>query len=339
MKRLKQLWQIRRIVTIPPGAPRLNCLAALIASMAVGVLFLTFHAKPAGGGLGTSARTKQQQISVSLGSSRTSAAVRKNGPGSLSLDELNKAIHKAIHNSRLALKLHVALLEIGKHRLEHFPDYTATFIKQEKVDGADLQELQTIQLKLRHKPFSVYMKWLEGGDVGRELLYAEGQYDDKLQVRLGGRKKLLPVLKLEPTSSMAMKESRHAATNMGLLNLTELILEHRKSDLTLSKGVSWEMVPDQKFMNHVCDCWVVEYDSRDVSPVYRKTITYIDKETSLPISIKNFGWPDETVSADDPSALDEATLIEYYGYTDIKFEHRLTDADFDKGNTEYTFKR
>jgi hypothetical protein len=199
--------------------------------------------------------------------------------------------------------------------------------------------LQTIQLKLRHKPFSVYMKWLEGGDVGRELLYSEGLYDDKLQVRLGGRKRLLPVLKLEPTSSMAMKESRHPATNMGLLNLTELILKYRKRDLTLNKGVCWEMVPDQKFMDHVCDCWVVEYDSRDIEPVYRKTITYIDKKTSLPISIKNFGWPDETVTADDATALDEATLIEYYGYTDIKFENRLTDSDFDKGNTEYTFKR
>src|SRR5260221_10550891 len=191
MKRLKQLWQIRRIFTIPPGAPRLNCLAALIASMAVGILFLTFHAKPAGGGLGASARTGlQPQISASPASRHASPAIGKDAHGSLSLDELNKAIHKAIHGSRLALKLHVALLELGQQRLEHFPDYTATFIKQERVDGADLQELQTIQLKIRHKPFGVYMKWLEGGDVGRELLFAEGQYDDKLQVRLGGRKKL-----------------------------------------------------------------------------------------------------------------------------------------------------
>ena len=37
--------------------------------------------------------------------------------------------------------------------------------------------------------------------------------------------------------------------------------------------------------------------------------------------------------------LDEATLIEYYGYSDIKFESRLTDNDFDKGNSDYTFRR
>ena len=41
----------------------------------------------------------------------------------------------------------------------------------------------------------------------------------------------------------------------------------------------------------------------------------------------------------DAAALDEATLIEYYGYSDIKFESRLTDIDFDKGNTDYTFRR
>jgi hypothetical protein len=76
-------------------------------------------------------------------------------------------------------------------------------------DDDDVQDLQTIQLKLRHKPYGVYMKWLEGGDVGRELLFAEGQYDDKMQVRLGGRKAVLPVMKLDPNGSLAMKESRH----------------------------------------------------------------------------------------------------------------------------------
>ena len=54
--------------------------------------------------------------------------------------------------------------------------------------------------------------------------------------------------------------------------------------------------------------------------------------------MRNFGWPDEGSRCRDPEALDEATLIEYYGYTDIQFEHRLTDADFDKGNADYKFR-
>src|SRR5262249_11735785 len=143
-----------------------------------------------------------------------------------SREELTRQIHNAVHGSRVALQLHVALLDLGKHRIEDFPDYTATFLKQERVDGV-LRDLETIQLKLRHKPFSVYMKWLEGGDEGRQVLFVEGQNDDKLQVRLGGIKSRLPVVKLKPTDSLAMQESRHPITEMGLLELTSQVHKFR----------------------------------------------------------------------------------------------------------------
>ncbi len=328
MKRLKKVWQLRRYIMIPPGAPRLNFLAAIIGALALGILLLTFHVKPAGAGLDNSAFAAPK-LQVSPTPVASAADVR--GLSSLSVDELNKRINNAIHGSRVALELHVAQLEVGKHRIERFPDYSATFLKQERVDGNDVQDLQTIQLKLRHKPFSVHMEWLEGGDVGRRVLFVEGQFDEKMQVRLGGTKgKMLPIMKLEPTGSLAMKESRHPVTEMGLLQLAELIHKYRKRDLDLKRGVQWEMLPNQQFLDHVCDCWVVEYTDKEIEPVYRKSITYIDKELSLPICVKNFGWADEGADTSDQAALDEATLIEYYGYTEIKFEHRLSDAEFDK---------
>ena len=330
MKRLKQLWRLRRIAAIPAGAPRLNILALLICAMALGILLLTFHVTPAGTGLDASAKAAPQ-LRISMPAASPVLAGPKNAAGAPSIEELNRQIHSAIHGSRLALQLHVALLEVGKHRIKHFPDYTATFLKQERVEGDDLQDLQTIQLKMRHSPFSVHMEWIEGGDVGRKVLFVAGQFDDKMQVRLGGKKgSVLPIMKLEPAGSLAMKESRHPVTEMGLLELTELILKYRKRDLTLKDGVRWQMIPDQKFLDRPCDCWVTEYQKREVEQVYRKTITYIDKELSLPVCVRNFGWPADSEAVDDPAAFDEATLIEYYGYTDIRFEHRLSDADFDK---------
>jgi hypothetical protein len=339
MTRLKQVWQFRKVFTIPPGAPRLNCLAALISAMALGILALTFHATPAGAGLDNSALAAPQ-LQLSTPVAATNSGAGQDALAALSSDELNRRIHSAIHTSRLALQLHIALLEAGKHRLAEYPDYTATFLKQERVDGDDLQELQTIELKMRHKPFSVYMKWLEGGDVGRQALFVEGQYDDKLQVKLGGKKgTILPVVKLDPTGSMAMKESRYPVTEMGILQLIELILKYRYRDLALKQGVRWEIVPDQQFLDRPCDCLVIEYASRDIDPVYRRAITYLDKQSFLPICVKNFGWPAEGVDVNDAKALDEATLIEYYGYTDIQLEHRLSDADFDKANADYKFRR
>ena len=339
MKRLKQVWHLRRVVAIPPGAPRLNCLAALISGLALGILWLTFHAKPAGAGHELSAKAAPQLSVCSPPADSAADGTGSSGLSSLPAEELNRRMNSVIHSSKVALQLHVALLEVGKHRIERYPDYSATFIKQERVNGGDVQEVQSIQLKLRHKPFGIYMKWIEGGDVGRELLHAEGQYDDKMLVRLGGIKKRLPLLKLDPTGAIAMKESRHPVTEMGLALLADQILKYRKRDLTLKEGVRWEMLPEQKFMDRACDCWVVEYDSREVEPVYRKSITYIDRELSLPVCVRNFGWPEAETEAGDAAALDEATLIEYYGYTDIKFESRLTDNDFDKGNSDYTFRR
>jgi hypothetical protein len=331
MKRLKQVWHFRRFAIIPPGAPRLNALAALIGAMALGILLLTFHARPAGAGLDSAALTASQLKLSTPVKAIGSGAADQNKLASLSVDEMNSRIHGAIHSSRIALQLHLTLLELGKHHLESIPDYSATFLKQERVNGEDLQELQTIELKLRHEPFSVHMQWIEGGDVGREVLYVDGQLEGRMQVRLGGKKgKLLPILKLDPSGSQAMAEARHPASEMGLLHLIDVLLKYRRRDFNLKQGVRWEMVPDQKFTDRVCDCWVVEYDNREVEPVYRKSIIYIDRELALPICVRNFGWPGEDVETTDAAALDEATLIEFYGYTDLKFENRLSDADFDK---------
>ncbi|MBI3861885.1 MAG: DUF1571 domain-containing protein [Planctomycetia bacterium] len=332
----KQIWQFRKRLSIPPGTSRQNCLAAMIGMMALGILFLTFRTKPAGAGLDAAAKSTTAPASSSPPAASAGASANL---ASLPAAELNKQIQTAIRGSRLALQLHVALLEVGKHRIERCPDYSATFVKQERLDGGDLQDLQSIELKLRHHPFSVYMKWVEGGDEGRELLHVVGQYDDKMLVRLGGIKKKLPLMKLDPTGSLAMAESRHPVTEMGLLQLADTILKYRKRDLTLKGGVRWEMHPEQKFMGRHCDCWIVEYDSKEVEPVYRKSIAYIDRDLSLPVCIRNFGWPEAGTEAADAAALDEATLIEYYGYTNIKIDERLPDVAFDKNNTDYQLLR
>lgn len=339
MRRIKQLWNVRKICRMPSGTIRMNCLAAMICLMAFGILVLNFQATPAGAGL-DAATLAGSQIIATPAPVISPAEGDQQGHATLSLDELNKRMQSAIHGSKLALQLHVTLLELGRHRIENFPDYAATFFKQERLDGEDLQDLQTCQLKLRHKPFSVYMKWVEGNDAGQELLFVDGQYENKMQVKLGGKKgNLLPRLKLDPQGSVAMSKARHPVTEMGLLQLTDLIIKYRKRDLAIKEGVRWQMLADQKILDQDCYGFVTEYLSKDVEPVYRKSITFIDKVHSLPICVKNFGWPSEEVPTDDPQALDEATLIEFYGYKDLQFESRLCDADFDKANSEYKFRR
>lgn len=319
---------------------RQNCLAVGISLSAVLVLILNFQAAPAGAGADP-ANSAPPLTSVSVDTPANSAldpALLGDGQPE-DLRDLHRRIQTAIHGSRVALQLHVTLLELGRHRMQHIPDYTASFFKQERLAGGDLQDLQTIQVKLRHQPFSVYLKWLEGGDTGREVLLVNGQFEDKMLVKLGGLKgRLMPHLKLDPTGAMALKESRYPVVDMGVLNLTDTLLRYRKRDLALETGLRWEMLGDQKVCDRDCYSFLVEYKSREVEPVYRKSITYVDKEFAFPLCVRNFGWPDEGEELAG-EALDEATLIEYYGYRELQFTSRLSDVDFDKTNTEYTFRR
>lgn len=240
---------------------------------------------------------------------------------------------------RPALELKLSMLEQGRARLEKIGDYTATFIKQERIDGSDLQDVHTIHMKVRHEPFSVYMKWLVG-PVGQEVLYVNGQHDNRMLVKKGGRMgKLLPVVKLDPTGTLAMAESRHPVTDAGLLTLTVQIVKYSTRDVELQEGITCRMIRTQ-IHNRRCHCFFVDYASTQVDPLYRKSITYIDEELSIPIYIKNFAWPSESGSAAaGESQNPDEDLIEYYAYTDIQFDRRLAESEFDHSNKQYSFKR
>ena len=255
--------------------------------------------------------------------------------------DLEAEVAAAVKDGSQALQLNITLLEMGRQKLAAIPDYTATFYKQERL-STGLTDLQTMNLKLRHKPFSVYMKWIEGGDTGREVLFVDGESENKMLVKLGGIKgRLMPHLKLDPSGSLAMAESRHPVTELGLLQLCDLLLRYRKRDLTLPAGqVKWQVTNSEQMFDRDCYCFTYEYSSAEVEAVYRKSVIYLDRELALPICVKNFGWADEgaEVSA-DPELFDEETLIEYYGYTELQLGSQLADRDFDKANSEYLFRR
>lgn len=330
------------VFSLPAVQTRLNCLAILIALLASAILLLNFQAAPAGAGPETSNVAKDAALTTDEpGEPEDHAAPSAPATGApvQNAQDTKRQVHSAIHASKVAMQLHIALLELGKHRVEKFSDYTANFMKQERLDGEELKDLQSMYVKLRHQPFSVYMKWVSGGDVGREILFVEGQLENKMLVHVGGLKgKLLPQLKLDPTGSLAMKEARYPVTEMGLRNLSATLIKYRKRDLALKQGCRWELIPDQSFSERPCHCFVVEWDSKEIEPTYRKSITFIDDELSLPVCVKNYGWTGSE-GITDHAKLDAATLIEFYGYTEIKFDQRLGDAHFDKSHGDYTFKR
>lgn len=336
-----------------PSSKGPNSLAVLISFAAVAILYVNFQETPAGETRAAKAASSFASVSIELPpppplpvSKLTQQPQAENEePDSQTPKQTQpnekptvQAIPEGHHSGHVALLLNLLLLEKASARLEQVTHYTATFLKQERIDG-ELSERQVMQLKMRHSPFSVYLKWLEGGDVGRELLYVEGQNSNKMLVHVGGFKgRFLPSLKLDPNGSLAMAEARYPITKAGLLELVKLAVLYRQSDIKQKSGVRCHMIENHEFEERPCYCFTIEYDNADISKTYRKSITLIDRETLMPVVIKNFTWPDQ-VDADTTENTDEATLIEFYAFKDINMSEQLADIDFDRGNSKYRLRR
>lgn len=228
---------------------------------------------------------------------------------------------------RWALESSLSLLEQGRERLKKMSGYSVTFSRQERIDG-ELLDPQTIKLKVRHEPFSLYMKWTQG-DKGRQLVYVEGQNENNVLVQPGGLiGRATGALPFAPDHPKILAESRYPATMAGLLALTDTILEHHKTDLKRATGVQSEIRGDQSFEDRPCYLTTLSYDNETVNPTYRKLTIFIDKELSVPVAVRNYTWvKDQQVVADD-----EESLIESYSFTEIESATQLSDNDFSKQN-------
>ena len=269
---------------------------------------------------------------VGADASQVVRAAEQNRPAPPPLPE-DSAMHL---QGRVAMLLQIAMLQDANNRLDKVKSYTATFDKQERIDG-ELSEEQSMQIKLQHEPLNVYMKWEKGGDVGREILYPISSDDPRLLVQLtkfGGR---LPALKLEPSSTLAMSEARYPVTMAGVKEMTEMTLEIRQRDLNLGDRVKVDMRDDRTFAGRPVYAYTVNYGSPKDSEQYRKCILYIDKQLMIPVYSRNFTWPDLVKNA-DPNNLDASTLIESYAYRGIQLEADLNQTAFERTNPEYKFR-
>jgi len=227
----------------------------------------------------------------------------------------------------------MSIVQTGIQFLEKSTDYTAQFMKQELV-SEELTDEQDIFLKVRHQPLSLYLKWLSG-ERGREVLYVDGQNDGEMLVRSGGWKARLPTMSISPDGTLAMREARYPVTKVGLLELARMVMNFHQQDLETTNYTRCDQLEDQEFDGRACSCFYIEYKDAVSSPNYRKSLTLIDKEWSIPVYIKNYGWPTPDMGVVAGEALDEATLIEYYRYSEIRFGLQLADKDFDRENEEY----
>jgi len=203
---------------------------------------------------------------------------------------------------------------------ERIKDYTAVFHKQEVVKGNLLPE-ENIFLKFR-KPFSVYMRWLEGPHEGREVLYVRDKYNGKLIGHDGGFFRFL-TLSLDPKGRRAMKGNRYPITEAGLAKVITRVLkdvEKGEAEGVLQLGHK-QSVKIFGRRSRMITIRLPDDPERGFSAA--KINLWIDLENGLPIKAEFFDWGLKKVGS--------------YGYRNLMLNVGLTEDDFDRDNKSYRF--
>ncbi len=226
-----------------------------------------------------------------------------------------------------ALRRAVTLAREALNVLDQVEDYTATFIKRERV-GGKLREEEVILLKVRHRPFSVYLKHLAPPRLkGQEAIWVQGANDGKIIAHGAGILGLFTV-RLDPESPLAMQGNRYSIRHVGLRHLLEELLrlceEHRPRLLQSRISFLEETVDGVK-------CLVLEVRAprRWEDFPWAMARVYLDRDKRVPIRYEAYDWPAQG-SKDLP-------LIEHYYYKDLKLNVGLSDKDFDPENEQYAF--
>ena len=210
-------------------------------------------------------------------------------------------------------------------------DYTAVMVKQESVNGT-VQEAQVMDVKVRHEPFSVYLKFRYPNNLsGQQAIFVKGKNDNKLIAHGVGFQKAFGTQKLDPNGPIAMMGNKYPITEMGILNLTDKLLEVGYKDSKFGEcEVTYQDVKiGSKDAARECTLIQVVHPVRRPHFMFNAARIYVDKELNLPIRYESYDWARK--EGETPQ------LIEAYTYLNLKLNVGLTDADFDHTNPAYAF--
>ncbi len=189
-------------------------------------------------------------------------------------------------------------------------DYTALFLKQERVDGK-LKPMEKIELRFQ-EPFKVYMGWYEPY-AGRAIAYIEDENDNKIHVNPGGMLKLMR-LSLAPTGYLATRNDHHSILQAGIRNTIKMIVQQYQ------RGKAHDQVIVHLQGNEAVDgrpTYHLEFiyppDKKAGYYAYRAEV-WIDKEFYLPTKLRIYDWGNQ--------------LYEYYEYRSLQLNPGLAPDAF-----------
>jgi hypothetical protein len=211
--------------------------------------------------------------------------------------------------------------------LKKIDGYTCVFTKQER-SGNELLPEERLALKVRHQPFSVYLRFLGPTAVaGQEAIYVEGQNDGNIIAHAVGIKSMFGRVSLDPHGYLATGGGPHSITDTGMVKLVEKLLAlGAQKDLFQNCQVTIREI-------EFADRPAKQVEIRNPAPVgdFRLAVARIvlDTQWNVPVHFVAYHWPD--------APNDELLLMEEYSYLDIDLDPGLTDFDFNPDNPTYAF--
>jgi len=213
------------------------------------------------------------------------------------------------------------LIDEARKSYQNVRDYSCLLVKRERIEG-QLQPDNVIAMKVRSRPFSVYLHWKAPRDMtGQEVCYVEGRNNGQMRVHSQGVLGVVGFVSLAPDDARGQKNSRHLITEAGIGNLIERFAGYYE----MERRVNLTQVRIGHYDYNKRKCIRVETihpDNRGGQFHTYRSILYFDKETHLPIRIECYDWPKQSGSAD-------GDLIEVYSYADLRLNAGVADEVFD----------
>lgn len=216
-----------------------------------------------------------------------------------------------------------SLYRKAREGYDRIDSYIVRLTRQEWLKGK-LQPREIIYFKYRKKPASVYMKWLGEEGKGREVVYVEGQHDNKMHVKVAaGDIPLVPAGRqwsFSPDNVLVKNNSRHDIREAGIGSIIQqfgdLLQASQSGDTSKGTATYLGLKPRKEFPAPLeCIEWNMPPGLEKALPKGGRRRCYLDPAHHLPTLI---------ITEDE-----KGQMVEYYRYDRFQFPVNLDAADFD----------
>lgn len=199
-------------------------------------------------------------------------------------------------------------------------DYMCQLRKREVIRN-QLQAENVIAMRVRTKPFSVYLRWQGPGNLaGQEACYVAGKNNGLMRVHSSGLLRTVGFVSMDPHDPRCLENSRHAITEAGIGNLIERYGKRWQAESRLNR--TQVRLAQYDFDKRRCTrVETIHPDNRDNQFSFYRSLIYFDQSTHLPIRVENYDWPR---AGGDPNG----TLVESYSYVDLRLNVGLPESTF-----------